>query len=84
MSYNFTLTLHPWGNPNECGDVKIDPEALYGAWDHKDGSEGGGLWFELLDDGRLDLVDYDGYYYLPKAVVKALREAGVSVDETFE
>jgi hypothetical protein len=84
MSYNFTTTLHPWENSTEYGDVKIDPEALYGAWDHKDGSEGGGLWFELLDDGRLDLVDYDGHWCLPKAVVKALRESGVSVDETFD
>ena len=53
-------------------------------YDCRDGTEGGGLWFERLDDGRLDLVDYDGSFALPNAVIDALRASGVSVEEIFE
>lgn len=84
MAYNFTITLHPWGASPEFGNVQIDEGALYGAWDQKNGMEGGGLWFDRLADGRLDLTDYDGAFTLPKAVVKALREAGINIDEIFE
>ena len=41
-SYNFDITLHPWGADH--GVVEIDTAALYGYWERKDGSEGGGLW----------------------------------------
>lgn len=84
MAYNFNIKLHPWGNNPELGVVDIDEAALYGGWEHKNGMEGGGLWFKLLEDGRLDLVDYDGDYCLPKTVIKALRESNISVDEIFE
>jgi len=84
MSYNFNITLHPWGESPELGNVQIDESAMYGGWEHKNGMEGGGLWFERLMDGRLDLTDYDGDYVLPKAVIKALREANISVNEIFE
>lgn len=84
MSYNFNITLHPWGESPEFGNVQIDESAMYGAWEHKDGMEGGCLWFERLMDGRLDLTDYDGDYVLPKAVIKALRESNISVEEIFE
>lgn len=84
MAYNFNITLHPWGNSAEFGNVQIDEAALYGGWDRKDGMEGGGLWFERLADGRLDLTDYDGDFCLPKAVIKALREANINVEEIFE
>ena len=84
MSYNFNITLHPWGDSPEFGNVQIDESAMYGAWDHKNGFEGGGLWFERLTDGRLDLTDYDGDYCLPKAVINALRAANISVNEIFE
>jgi hypothetical protein len=57
---------------------------MYGAWEYKDGTEGGGLWFERLDDGRLDVVDYDGAFSLPVSVIEALREANISLDETFD
>jgi hypothetical protein len=64
--------------------VGIDEAELYGYWEHKDGSEGGGLWFERLDNGQLDLIDYDGDYMLPMLVIAALRASGVSVDADFE
>jgi hypothetical protein len=82
--YNFTIKLHPWGDNPERGTVGIDQVELYGYWDHKDGSEGGGLWFERLDNNQLDLIDYDGDYVLPRLVIAALRSAGVSVDVDFE
>jgi hypothetical protein len=84
MTYNFNIKLHPWGESPEHGNVEIDESAMYGAWEYKNGMEGGGLWFERLQDGRLDLVDYDGAFALPKAVVTALRASGVSVEEIFE
>ena len=82
-SYNFDITLHPWGADH--GVVGIDTAALYGYWERKDGSEGGGLWFERLDTkGTLELIDYDGAFELPRSVVAALRAAGVVMDETFD
>ena len=43
MSYNFNLKLHPWGESPERGNVEIDEGAMYGAWEYRDGTEGGGL-----------------------------------------
>lgn len=81
-SYNFDTILHPWGADH--GEVGIDTDALYGYWERKDGSEGGGLWFECLDTkGTLELIDYDGAFELPRSVVSALLAAGVVMDETF-
>jgi hypothetical protein len=80
--YNFTIILHPWGESPERGTVGIDPAALYGYWEHKDGSEGGGLWFERTEAGELELVDYDGDYELPRLVIAALCAAeGVIIPE---
>jgi hypothetical protein len=79
--YNFTITLQPYG-PG-WGVVKIDPNAQYGYWEHKDGGEGGGLWF-AGEAGALELADYDGTSdYLPTRVVRALQAAGFVVDESF-
>ncbi|OBQ43513.1 MAG: hypothetical protein AN484_11885 [Aphanizomenon flos-aquae WA102] len=81
------MILHPWGT--EHGQVGIDPAALYGYWERKDGSEGGGLWFDHLPPGTagysagLDLIDYDGDFELPRSVVAALRAAGVYLDDTY-
>lgn len=85
-SYNFDITLHPWGADH--GVVGIDTAALYGYWERKDGSEGGGLWFcrELIGSrldqlGPLELIDFDGASDLPKAVKTALVAAGIYLDE---
>lgn len=84
MTYNYTLTLHPYGNSPDAGIVKLDPAARYGYWEYRNGSEGGGLWFQPANPdtttGPLELVDYDGAYYLPGPVVIALREAGIVID----
>lgn len=76
--YNYSIELKPYGD--KPGVVKIDPAALYGYFEFPDGSEGGGLWFDRDANGKLDLVDYDGVYELPKKVVQALRDYGVYVE----
>jgi hypothetical protein len=87
MTYEFNVTLQPYTPkagelPAELGAVRVDTRAHYGYWEYRDGTEGGGLWFEPA--GRaLELVDYDGAFELPRAVVAALRAAGFTLDETF-
>ena len=91
MGYNFTITLRPYGDSATLGVVEIDPVALYGYWEHRDGSEGGGLWFDRRvfakvghhGAGTLMLTDYDGAFSLPAKVVSALREAGAVVGDEF-
>jgi hypothetical protein len=90
MPYNFSITLRPWGTDPNKGQVSIDPVARYGYWERKDGSEGGGLWFDTVpglyrpgDKPALELVDYDGAFALPRAVYAALRDAGYA-DESFD
>ena len=81
--YNFTIKLQPYGNAPDLGIVEIDPVAVYGYFERRNGTEGGGLWFE--DDGRsLVLVDYDGVATLPQAIIDSLRNHGVAVDASFE
>ncbi len=83
MSYNYTINLKPYGDDPDLGVVGVDPAAKYGYWEHKNGVEGGGRWFDEAE-GKLELVDYDGYSgYLPVKVVRALREAGFTVDSGF-
>jgi hypothetical protein len=79
MAYNYTITLYPYGNAPDAGIVQIDPKSSYGYWEFKDGSEGGGLWFD-----NNELVDFDGHYLLPKSIVNALRDYGFSLDDTFD
>ena len=80
MAYNFTITLRPYGDAPDAGTVLIDPAARYGYWERRDGSEGGGLWFDHDAPGLL-LVDYDGAFDLPRAVWAALRAHGVDTSE---
>ena len=46
IMYNFDTILFPWGESPDTGAVGIDRHSRYGYWERKDGSEGGGLWFE--------------------------------------
>lgn len=78
--YNFTVTLY---RPGTTSLIQIDPDALYGYWERQDGSEGGGLWFQRLADGRLELIDFDGASVLPAAWVRILRAEGYVLDESF-
>jgi len=90
MTFNYNVTLRPYGDAPDAGVVRIDTEKRYGYWEHRNGSEGGGLWFEpaaailpRTEPGPLELVDYDGHYYLPAPVVRALFAAGIVVDPEF-
>lgn len=66
-------------------------EAQLPGWFERDSDgSGGGLWFSLenpdtgIEDGHLHLIDYDGFFALPRPVLIALRLAGISVDSSFE
>lgn len=85
--YNFTVHL----KTDKGNEVHIDPAALYGYWERSDGSEGGGLWFEVHEsstDGdagrKLELTDFDGDFELPQSIVKKMREEGYVLDESFD
>jgi hypothetical protein len=91
MSYNFTIVIHPWGESPEHGSVSIDPVARYGFWEYRDGTEGGGLWFDAVpglyrkgEAETMELVDYDGAFALPRSVIAALRSAGYILDESYD
>ena len=82
MAYEYTIKLYPYGA--DRGTVQIDPKAQYGYWEHRDCTEGGGLWFGPADHtGALELLDYDGAFELPRRVVEGLRIAGFKLDATF-
>lgn len=87
MAYNFNVKLV---SDKGC-HFAIDTAALYGYWEHKDGSEGGGLWFSVHesstggDAGRvLELYDYDGWHSLPQSITNKLREQGYVVGPEFD
>lgn len=84
MAYNFTTTLAPYGDNPGAGRVGIDTLGDYGFWEHRDGSEGGGLWFSHEPGQALELQDYDGAYELPRQVIAALRAAGFIVGPEFD
>lgn len=82
--YHFDVTLRPYGE-DFPGEVRIDTAAKYGYWEHPDGSEGGGLWFDFVEnkDEAVELLDYDGAFELPPKVIKAIRDAGFEVDPEY-
>ena len=82
--YNFDVKI----TTEKGSEIGIDTSAMYGYWERADGSEGGGLWFQLdtsSPDGstRLDLTDYDGTPVLPLFVINTLRQNNILVDESF-
>ena len=76
--YNFSVVIQTLDY-----EIKIDPSARYGYFEHQLGGEGG-LWFQMTDQDEMELIDYDGVYQLPTQVAHALRKAGYLVDETFD
>ena len=79
--YHYTQSAR---QPGSKWKVYIDPVSLYGFFEHDDEGEGGGLWFEKhQDDGKLELVDYDGAFELPMSVIKSIKSLGHLVDEVF-
>jgi len=67
-------------------EIRLDLDTGRGYFEHEDlGDEcGGGLWFNKVGD-RLELVDYDGVFALPREVYEALRaRPELVVDEDFD
>lgn len=87
MTYNFDTKLN-----TKNFTVEIDTQANYGYFEHNTkGDEcGGGLWFQAVPmseaglEKKVELIDYDGVFALPKEVITVLRTAGYIVDEDFE
>lgn len=83
QKHNYTLDLS-----TSKWTIQVSPSTNYGWFERNsgpDGGAGGGLWFAINDEGKTELVDYDGgYYNLPQQVAKALRDAGYYLDETFD
>ena len=64
--------------------VEVDSANRYGYFEHNIHGGGGGLWFECSEDGKLELIDYDGVFELPGPVIDILREGGFIVGKEFE
>lgn len=85
--YNFDTKLN-----TKNFTVEIDTQANYGYFEHNElGDEcGGGLWFQVVPmseaglEKKVELIDYDGVFALPKEVITVLRTAGYILDEDFE
>ena len=80
--YNFNVILQR----NAQSQIGIDTSKLYGYWERADGSEGGGLWFEASTKTKtsLNLIDSDGAYELPRAVVELLHINGFISTSTLD
>lgn len=78
--YNFNLKV-----TTTHFDVMVDTKEKYGYFEHHQYGDGmgGGLWFDTLPDGTLDLLDYDGVPSLPREVADTLRSLGITVDAIF-
>jgi len=65
--------------------IQIDSEAKYGFFEDDElGDEhGGSLWFSTNTEGKLTLIKYDGLAVLPTAVIRALLNQGIVVDDRF-
>jgi hypothetical protein len=81
---HFDTILRPWGIGANLGEVGVCKAHMRGYWERKNGSEGGKLLFNRLPGGMYELVDYDGAFELPAAVVSSLRASGFVLDETFD
>lgn len=79
--YNFDIRLE---SENKTWEIEVDSQACYGYFEHINGGEGG-LWFSRTQTGLLELLDYDGFGVLPKAVCRTLRaDPRFFVDEEFD
>jgi len=70
MAYTFDKKI-----TNGKWDIEIDSRAQYGYTQDDNGDFDIGLWFE-----NNHLVDYDGCYDLPKAVIQGIELLGFNAD----
>lgn len=80
MSYNFTQSTR-----QGSWEIHVDPDARYGYFENVVNGGEGGLWFDVEKGTgpKLELIDFDGFYELPLAVVEALRSFGHIVGDEF-
>lgn len=81
--HQYTVTLHPYGTEPGRGIVQLSPSTHYGWFELKDGTEGGGLWFDP-EAATLTLQDYDGTACLPRQILAALRAHGITAGPEFD
>jgi hypothetical protein len=78
--YNFTQHAE-----DDTWTVDIDKSRGYGVFERTATGHGGGLWFDfdpfLGEDrtGKLVLMDYDGFFALPRKVGALLEDLGYVV-----
>lgn len=65
--------------------VEVSTKEARGHFEHDEfGDErGGGLWFQANEDGKLEIIDYDGRVCLPDRVIEALEQMDIIVPEEF-
>ena len=80
MAYKFDKSLIK--NPYE---IQVDTAAKYGYFENIQRGGEGGLWFADSEEhpGKLELIDYDGYFELPTKVYQALIEMGFILDDVY-
>lgn len=71
--YTHDMTLRQW-------KVSVSPSTEYGCYEHQITGDGGELWF----DEKMSLIDYDGQFELPPAVITVLRMFSFTVSREFE
>jgi hypothetical protein len=75
------MSTYDFDKMTRIGDfeVHIATKDLYGCFEDVEHGGEGGLWFELSYTGQLVLIDYDGYYDMPKSVRQALIDLGCDI-----
>lgn len=70
MQHDYTLKMQvkQW-------EIQISPGTQYGYFESDKTGNGGGLWFQ-----HNSLIDYDGVFELPKAVITAIETLGFNAD----
>ena len=65
--------------------VEVSTKEARGYFEHDEFGDkrGGGLWFQTNEDGKLEIIDYDGRVCLPDRVIEVLDQMGVVVPEEF-
>lgn len=81
MKYSFDNTFQAG-----AFSVSIDTKEQYGYFEHDEFGDdcGGGLWFDLLPSGKLEICDYDGVYCLPNDVINGLEQQGYIIGFDFK
>lgn len=80
------MAQHHSLGPDDGYEVFVDADDLHGYFEHntEGDADAGELWFATMEEGRLELTDYDGVFELPKYVITTLEGFGISVPQSFK